>query len=71
MYCAMQVCCFLILGPAALGQYLNLQASASERACNSKKNDVIIPNMIKFDIGPSASQVPDSSKQKTKNYQRM
>jgi hypothetical protein len=33
--------CCLVLGPATLGQYLDLQPSESERASNSKKNYVL------------------------------
>jgi len=32
---------YLILSHAALGQILDLQTSASERACESNKNDVL------------------------------
>jgi hypothetical protein len=33
--------CYLLLGPATVGQYLDLEPSASEIALNSRQNDVL------------------------------
>jgi hypothetical protein len=49
--------CCLILGPATLGQYLQLQSSASERAWNSKKNDHL--KYGKTTLTPSGYYCPD------------
>jgi hypothetical protein len=45
----------LTLGPATLGQYLDLQLCASQRACSSEKN-CVISKTIKLDLRPSAPQ---------------
>jgi hypothetical protein len=59
--------CCLILGPAALGQYLGLQPSASERVWNSKESDIL--SQIRQTVG-SISSVRQKTRAKTSGIAR-